>query len=467
MRFVVAGGGVAGVAAALAIARVGHEAVVLERDRVDPECSPHGAFRVERRGIPHYFQPHAFLPRGRRLLSDWAPDVLQALLDAGADPQDLALKLRGPREAGDEDLVYLWVRRPLIEWALRRAAAAEPAVELRAGVRVTGLLTSQNGGAPRAVGVAVDGGDPVRGDVVVDALGRYRTPPGWPRAVGEPTDSGAIYYCRYFELAEGVEHLDAPILNPRGDLGYMGFNTFRGDNRTFAVILLTPAADHDLRVLRHEPAWRKACAAITPLDAMTSPDYARPITDVMPMGGLMNIDRAGDPHVSGIVAVGDAFCHTDPALAYGLSFALAHAHDLGRASAEAPDVDAIANRYRADAAPEARERHALACAIDAARARRWSGEPLDVSKRDGCYPLFSFLGALAAAPHDDTVLRRTIRRVGLLDRTAVFDRDDAVHDRIETILQRLAARPQSPPGPPRAELLAHLAAVRPSARASV
>ena len=88
-------------------------------------------------------------------------------------------------------------------------------------MRVTGLLTSEDG-APRAVGVAVDDGDAVRGDVVVDALGRYRCPPGWPRAAGEPTDSGAIYYCRYFELAEGVEHLDAPILNPRGDLGTWG-----------------------------------------------------------------------------------------------------------------------------------------------------------------------------------------------------------------------------------------------------
>ena len=46
------------------------------------------------------------------------------------------------------------------------------------------------------------------------------------------------------------------------DLG-MGFNTFRGDNRTFAVIVLVPAADHELRVLRHEPAWRAACSAIT------------------------------------------------------------------------------------------------------------------------------------------------------------------------------------------------------------
>jgi 2-polyprenyl-6-methoxyphenol hydroxylase-like FAD-dependent oxidoreductase len=294
---------------------------------------------------------------------------------------------------------------------------------------------------------------------VIDALGRYRCPPGWPRAAGDPSDSGAIYYCRYFELARGVEHLDAPILNPRGDLGYMGFNTFRGDNRTFAVIVLAPSADHQLRVLRYEPAWMAACAAITPLDAMTSAEYGRPITDVMPMGGLMNVDRTGDPGVAGVVAVGDAFCHTDPSFAYGLSFSLAHAQTLARAAAEASDADAVVERYRADAGPEARERFELVCATDAARARRWSGEPLDIGRRDGCYPLFSFAGALAAAPHDDLVLRRTIRRIGLLDRTAVFDHDHALHDRIETILERLAPSSPPPPGPARQDMLAHLATV--------
>src|SRR5215211_7656217 len=465
MKQVVAGGGVAGLAAALAVDRAGNHAVVLERDLVHSDATPHRAFDVERRGIPHYLQLYAFLPRGRRLLLDWAPDILDTLLDAGADPQDVALKLGGPRQPGDEDLVYLWVRRPIIEWALRRAAAAEPAIEIRAGVRVTGLLTSEDG-APRADGVAVDDGHLVRGDLVVDALGRYRCPAGWPRATGEPSDSGAIYYCRYFELAEGVEHLDAPILNPRGDIGYMGFNTFRGDSRTFAVILLAPAADRALRVLRHEEAWRTACSAITPLDVMTSADYAQPITDVMPMGGLMNVDRTGDPLVSGIAAACDDFCNTDPAFAYGLSFALAHAQALAHAAAEAPDVDAIVERYRAAAGPEARERHALACATDAARSLHWAGEPFEIGRRDGCYPLFSFVGALAAAPHDEVVLRHTIRRIGLLDRTAVFDDDPALHERIETILEGLAARLPAPPGPPREELLARLAAVTPGGRAS-
>src|SRR4051794_9127406 len=263
MKFVVAGGGVAGLAASLAVARAGHDAVVLERDPVGSDGSPADAFDAERRGIPHYFQPHAFLPRGRRVLAQWAPDVLDSLIDCGADPQDLAVKLHGPREPEDEDLVYLWVRRPIVEWALRRAVVQEPAVEMRAGCTITGLVAGGDGAA-RAAGVTVDDGAPVRGDLVVDALGRYRCPPGWSRPAAEPTDSGAVYYCRYFALADGVEHLDAPILNPRGDLGYMGFNTFRGDNRTFAVILLVPAADHDLRGLRHEACWQAACNAIAP-----------------------------------------------------------------------------------------------------------------------------------------------------------------------------------------------------------
>jgi glycine/D-amino acid oxidase-like deaminating enzyme len=62
MRFVVAGGGVTGLAASLAVARAGHEAVVLERDIVGPDGPPDSAFEVARPGIPHYLRPHAFLP---------------------------------------------------------------------------------------------------------------------------------------------------------------------------------------------------------------------------------------------------------------------------------------------------------------------------------------------------------------------------------------------------------------------
>jgi 2-polyprenyl-6-methoxyphenol hydroxylase-like FAD-dependent oxidoreductase len=458
VRFLVAGGGVAGLAAALAVARSGHEAVVLERDDVESGDDPRAAFTEERRGIPHFFQPHAFLPRSRRVLTAFAADVLDALLEAGAEPQDVAARLHGPREPGDEDLVYLWVRRPIIEWALRRAAAREPGIELRSRVRVAGLVVEDEP-APLARGVALEGGEMLRGDVVVDALGRYRTPDGWPRRSERQTSCGALYYCRYFELRAGVDHLDSGDqnpLNPRGDLGYMGFNTFRGDNRTYAVILLVPTHDHELRALRDEDAWMAACSAMRHLGVMTSIDYGRPITGVMPMGGLLNVDFTSSPGVSGLVAVGDAFCHTDPAFAWGLSFSLAHAEALGRAAAGTTGSDDVVARYREEVMPEALERYDLACAIDEARTLRWHGEALDPTRRDGCYPLFSFTGALAAAGHDDVVLRRTIRRIGLLDRTAVFDDDVELHGRIESILAADGGGPPPPAGPPRDELLARM-----------
>lgn len=456
MRFALAGGGVAGLAAALAVARAGHTAVVVERDEVEPRAGPEGAFEVPRQGIPHFHQPHAFLPRGRRVLRRMAPDVLEALRAAGAEEQDVAAKLRGPREPGDEELVYLWVRRPLIEWALRRAAAAEPGVQLRPGSLVTGVLLDDDG---RAAGVAIEGGEDVPADVVVDALGRYRCPAGWPRAGAQPTDCGVIYYSRYFELAEGASLPEGPwLLNPRGDLGYMGFNTFRGDNRTFAVILLVPGHDRELRVLRAETAWMAACAAISPLDVMTAPDVARPLTGVLPMGGLSNVLRTDEPPVRGLAVVGDALCHTNPSYAFGLSFALIHAEALAHAATAHEDVDALVDAYFEAVRPEVEERHAFACETDAARVRAWAGERLEIGRRDGCYPLFAFGPALAAAPHDDLVLRRTIGRIGLLDRTATFDDDVDLHGRIERIYAELTVG--SPPrlAPAREVLLASASA---------
>src|SRR5690242_801044 len=139
MRFAIAGGGVAGLAAGLAVARAGHSAIVVERDDVTAQDGPEGAFDVVRKGIPHFQQPHTFLPRGRKVLRELAPDVIDTLLDAGAEEQDLTEKLSGAPKPGDEDLVYLWVRRPMVEWALRRAAHAEPGVRLVSGRQITCL----------------------------------------------------------------------------------------------------------------------------------------------------------------------------------------------------------------------------------------------------------------------------------------------------------------------------------------
>jgi hypothetical protein len=63
---------------------------------------------------------------------------------------------------------------------------------------------------PGASGLRLDDGQEIHADVVVDALGRYRCPLGWPRASAQPSECGAIYYCRSFELAPGADHLNGP-----------------------------------------------------------------------------------------------------------------------------------------------------------------------------------------------------------------------------------------------------------------
>src|SRR5881394_2925896 len=104
-KIAVLGAGTAGLAAALILARDGHDVVLIERD-VIAETGPERAFASERKGIPHFQQPHAFIPRGRLELREHCPDVYASLIDAGARDVDAARKLAGASEPGDEELQY-------------------------------------------------------------------------------------------------------------------------------------------------------------------------------------------------------------------------------------------------------------------------------------------------------------------------------------------------------------------------
>jgi hypothetical protein len=106
--------------------------------------------------------------------------------------------------------------------------------------------------------------------------------------------------------------------------------------------------------------------------------------------------------------------------------------------------------YFARVMPEVSERCALSCALDAVRIRGWQGERVDFTHRNGCYPQFIFVGAAAVAVRDGEVSRRTLRRMGMLDRLSVFDDNIALQQRVEELLARASPRA---PGPPRAELV--------------
>lgn len=170
---VVAGGGPAGLATALALARGGARVTLVERDTLDAGADPAEAFRIAREGIAHYDAPHAFLPRGAKVMRERLPDVYAALLDLGALELQIARNQPDSRP-DDAELVLLCVRRPLIEWALRDAVLREP--------------------------------------LVVDAMGRTSRARRWLGVPEESHEVGIVYYSRYFQLHEGLDF--PPCINP-------------------------------------------------------------------------------------------------------------------------------------------------------------------------------------------------------------------------------------------------------------
>ncbi len=257
MNVVVVGGGVAGLASALQLGRAGHEVTVIERDDTPMPATADEAFEWNRRGAPQVRHSHAFLARLRNLLRDHQPDILDALLAEGATEMrfgdGVPPEMEFTPEPGDDDLVMIACRRTTFEWVLRRAALAEANVTIRTGLAATGLLAAQNHARnlvtrtpPRAVGdacigagVRLDDGTELAADLVVAANGRRSAVAEWLAEIGarEVTetveDTGIVYASRFYRLLPDAE------LPPRagpigGDLGYVKYGTFVGDNRTFS-----------------------------------------------------------------------------------------------------------------------------------------------------------------------------------------------------------------------------------------
>lgn len=367
-RIVVIGAGVGGLSTALCAARSGHDVTLIERDDTPLPADPHGAFEWDRRGAPQVRHSHAFLARLRNLLRDRHPDVLAALMDAGATemrftdmaPEGMVLT----PEPGDEDLVGMACRRTTFEWVLRRIVLSEGNVTLLHGTPVVALLTAAStdtpvgrsddprSAAPLVTGVALADGSDVAADLVVAAGGRRSDVPGLLAQIGvhiEETsgDTGIIYLSRFFRLVDGAElpQLSGVI---GGDVGYLKYGVFPGDNRTFSITFAVGTHDDELRKLLLNPDNFLAAAAALNATAPYVDGRSEPITGVEVMGGLINRRRIftdepdgdskaqergdrrcdGSPLVLGFHAVGDAHTATNPLYGRGCSLALVQSQML-------------------------------------------------------------------------------------------------------------------------------------------
>jgi len=465
-EIVIVGGGIGGLSAALLLGRDGHQVVVCERDPAPvPETNDAVWSDWPRPGIPQSRLGHSFLAGFRSLLAERLPDVLADILALGAPELDEARDMPGDeRTAADAELVTIMCRRPVLEAAFRRAAAREPAVELRAGCQVTGLLADDRAGdgVPRITGVTTrDGAVPA--DIVVLSGGRLGLAPALFAEAGATLEEqsvrcGFICYTRYFRIHpdEGEDERVATQLTVHGDTGYMQYEMVGADSATFCVELLVPAADRDFRCLRHEPAWMAAARALPECTEWISPDRSAPISAVAAMGGerntLRRFVRDERPAALGVHLIGDARCQTNSAYAWGSQHALVAAcavRDVIADHASDPEAQALALDQRLG--PELAGRFEHSRQFDRAWHQASRNEPEWATIDDG--PRLMAKVLRPAADHEAEVYRAVMRWDLQLDPVDAIYADHGVVERARAVMATNPKAAEKPSRPGRDDLL--------------
>src|SRR5262249_26637337 len=266
---IVIGAGVAGLCGSLLLAGDGHRVRLLERDPAAPPRGPDESWSEwERRGVNQFRLLHYFLPRFRQTLEAELPEVVAALDADGALRNNPVVapppEINGGARPDDGRFTAITGRRPMMESAIARLAAATPGIEIRRGAAVRGLLTvdpEAGDGVPHVVGVVTDDGEELRADLVVDASGRRSALPTWLAAIGarppheEQDDSGFVYYARHFRAGDGsVPFAFGAPLQPYDSVTML---TLPADNGTWAVSVVASSQDTALRAARDLATWER------------------------------------------------------------------------------------------------------------------------------------------------------------------------------------------------------------------
>lgn len=467
-QIVVMGGGLVGLTAGMLLARDGHQVTVLERDAAGPRGRAGDLWqRWDRRGVNQFRQLHFMLPRWRAVMERELPEVI-AELEAlggvrismlGALPDEMT----GGKRDGDERFETVTGRRPVLEAAVAQVAKRIDGLTVCRGVAVTGLVAGHEAiaGVPHVGGVTIGGATVLHADLVVDAMGRRSPVTGMLAALGarrpaeEKEDCGFVYYARHFRSADG----SCPPARERLQQHFEGVSilTMPCDSGTWGVAFVTSARDKALRALRAVPAWE---AALGLFPSVAHWGDAQAITGVQVIAAIEDRHRRhvvdGQPVVTGLAALGDAWACTNPSLGRGASIGLLHAcalRDLLRETGP-DDPERLARRFdevtQATVGPLYRstlefDRHRLA-EINA----EITGQPYQPDD-----PAWDISKALyAAAARDPDVLRAYISVAALTAMPGDVLAEPGMLDRV--IALGSTAPRYCAPGPSRAELLAAL-----------
>ncbi len=436
----VIGAGIGGLCTALALAPAGHHVTLLERDGTPPSGDADDAFQSwKRTGVGHLRQSHAFLARLRTIIKEVHPELLQELLAMGVRElpfQNIVSPLQRERYTPapeDEELTIITSRRTTLELVMRRYVEALPNVTIRSGVLVRRLLTDKIvDGTFECLGVLAEENRneiTLTADVVVDASGKNSDIIEQLMAAGanigdESETAGILYFTRHYRMKPSKSE-PSRIGNPptNGDLGFLKFGVFPGDNGCFSITMCTPEIEYELRKAIVDPEVFHAMTLMLPgLYPWTNEAQSEPTSKVYGMGDLhsrwrdMVVD--GKPAVLNYFPLGDAIIRTNPLYGRGCSFAAISAVAIRDILAETSDPGTRALAYHERLHQELRPYYLVQRSQDRSAIRRARNTLTPGYKKSLKAKLMkSFVedGVTIALRHDVSLLRQAMRGFHMLE----------------------------------------------------
>jgi len=349
-KVIVIGAGIGGLCTALMLQPTSREVLILERDGPIGTDEPDELFRSwKRTGVGHVRQSHAFLARLRTIIKDEHPALLDSLAAHGTRELTFDMMLTEQQQAKyhpepeDADLTIITSRRTTLEMVIRRYVESLPGVTIRSGFFVRRLVTQKDAsGMFTVTGVEgeLDGTRKTEtADLVVDASGKggfliEQLMEEGARIREESETAGILYFTRHYRLLPGRPEPDRKANPPAsGDLGYLKFGVFPGDNGNFSITVALPEIEMELRKhILNPDVFHRITLLLPGLYPWTNESQSEPTSKVFGMGDLNNRWRDmvvdGSPAALGYFPLGDTLVRTNPLYGRGCSFAAVSAQLL-------------------------------------------------------------------------------------------------------------------------------------------